>query len=210
MSSSRRSLKFVLAGGVAAVVVAGAALFALVPAQDQADKAKPDYQGFDLTRPWFDGKRWDWFLDMFNQPSIKPQEEGTFQAFPVNSVPRSGAEPFIAATAIVDGKLLRDQIPPNPTRATPDSVARGRVLYETYCGVCHGNEGQAGTPVVQRGMPAPPIQAMLGFLSEAHLYNKIRFGGPIMPTYGFQTSMSDRWDMVNYLKSSQFGKGPAQ
>ncbi|MCH7477653.1 MAG: cytochrome c, partial [SAR324 cluster bacterium] len=152
MNSSRRSVKFALAGGVAAVAVAGAALFALVPAQDQADKPKPDYQGYDLTRPWFDGKPWAWFLDMFNQPSIKPQEVGTFQVFPADSVPRSGAEPFIAATAIVDGKLLRDQIPANPTRATPDSMARGRVLYETYCGVCHGLEGQAGTPVVQKGM----------------------------------------------------------
>ena len=28
-----------------------------------------------------------------------------------------------------------------------------------------------------------------------------------MPAYGAQTSVQDRWDMVNYMMSDSFGKG---
>jgi mono/diheme cytochrome c family protein len=197
-----------LVGCLIALVVAGGASIAIVLAS--VGDGKADYQGYDLNRPWFDGRKWDWFLDMFNQSSIKPQEVGTFQRLPEHSVPRTGVEPFIEATAMLNNQLLRDQMPGNPTTAAPESIARGKVLYETFCGVCHGNAGQAGTPVAQKGMPAPPISAMLGFLTEPHLYNKIRYGGPIMPSYGFQTSQQERWDMVNYMKSAEFGKGGSQ
>ncbi len=55
-------------------------------------------------------------------------------------------------------------------------------------------------------MPAPPIRVLLTIMSDAHLYNKIRLGGPIMTAYGFQTTQMERWDMVNYMKSADFGK----
>lgn len=210
MNSKQRNLKVALVGCLVTLLVLAVTSLAIVWAAAGSREQRPDYQGYDLSRPWFDGKSWAWFLDMMDQPSVKPQEPGTFQRFPTDSVPRTGAEPVIAATAIRDGKLLRDQIPLNPTQATPASLARGRVLYETYCGVCHGNKGEAGTPVTKKGMPAPPIGAMLGFLTEPHLYNKIRYGGPIMPSYGYQTSRQDRWDMVNYMKSPRFGKGGPQ
>lgn len=197
-----------LAGCLIALVLIGVASLAIVWAA--AGQKKPDYQGYNLDRPWFDGKEWDWFLDMFNQPSIKPQEVGTFQQIPPGTVPRTGVEPFIPAAAMKNDQLVRDQLPKNPTQATPESIAGGKVMYETFCGVCHGNTGEAGTPVAQKGMPAPPIKAMLGFLSEPHLYNKIRYGGPLMPSYGFQTSQKERWNMVNYMKSAEFGKGGSQ
>lgn len=207
MNFSGKHGKTALVGCLIGVTVVGAACVAIVWA---ATGAREDYQGYDLNRPWFDGRSYPFYLDMFNQPSIKSQEEGTFQRFPEDSVPRSGREPFIEATAVRDGQLVRDLEPLNPTQATPVSVARGRVLYDTYCAVCHAADGNAGTPVTQRGMPAPPIGALLPVLSEPHLYNKILYGGPIMPAYGFQTSQQDRWDMVNYMKSPQFGKGGSQ
>lgn len=209
MNFKPRNTKFALVVCLVALMAAGLVSVAIVWAASGGEE-KPDYMGFDLDRPWFDGKSFPWFLDMFDQPSIKPQETGTFQRFPADSVPRSGVEPFIPAAAIRDNKLLRDQIPANPTKATAESLAQGRVLFETYCGVCHGDKGQGGTPVTQKGMPAPPINAMFAFLSEAHLYNKIRYGGPLMPSYGIQTSQKDRWDMVNYMKSPRFGKGGSQ
>ena len=205
MSSKHgQTRKVVLVGCLAGLMVIGMFVAAVVWA---ADKQRPDYQGFDLNRPWFDGKPWDWMLDMFNQPSLKPQEEGMIQHFPRDSVPRDGVEVEVPNTMHSDGaRMLRDVIPANPTTATPDSIANGRKMYNIYCAACHGQDGKAGTPVTMKGMPAPAIDSMIPVFSEAHFYNKIRYGGPLMPAYGFQTSQAERWDIVNYLKSQEFGK----
>ncbi len=202
MNSNRRHTKVYLMGCLAGLLVVALFCVAVVWA---AAKERPDYQGYDLSAPWFDGKSWDWFLDMFNGPGIKPQEVGTIQQFPVNSVPRSGVEPEVPNTTNENG-LLRDQIPTNPTQATPASIKNGRKLYTIYCAACHGNDGKSQMPIVSKGMPAVPIDALRLAFTEAHLYNKIRYGGPIMPSYGFQTTQQERWDMVNYLKSQEFGK----
>jgi len=204
VNSNRGHMKIYLVGCLAGLLVI-AAFLGVVVVWAAGQRVRPDYQGYNLSRPWFDGKSWDWMLDMFNGPGIKPQEVGTFQRFPVNSVPRSGVEPDVPNVTNQAG-LLRDQIPANPTQPTPVSLAHGRKLFNIYCAACHGMDGKAQTPVVAKGMPAPPIDALRLAFSEAHLYNKIRYGGPVMPPYGFQTTQADRWDIVNYLKSQDFGK----
>ena len=205
MNSNRGYRKVYLVGCLAGLVTV--ALFVAVVAVWAAsgNRHPADYQGYDLSAPWFDGKSWDWMLDMFNGPGIKPQEVGTFQTFPSQSVPRSGMEPEVPNVTNAAG-LLRDQIPQNPTQATPESIADGRKIFNIYCAACHGQDGKAQTPVAARGMPAVPIDTLRLAFSEAHLYNKIRYGQPIMPAYGFQTTQAERWDIVNYLKSPDFGK----
>lgn len=205
MNSKRSPTRIYLVGCLAGLAVFAAFLATVVVWAANERGRLPDYQGYDLSAPWFDGKPWAWFLDMVNSPGIKPQEVGTFQRFPTNSVPRSGAEPEVPNVSNAAG-LLRDQIPLNPTKATPESIANGRKIYNIYCAACHGTDGKAQTPVAAKGMPAVPIDALRLAFSEPHLYNKIRYGQPIMPPYGFQTTQAERWDIVNYLKSADFGK----
>lgn len=205
MKPDTRRGRILLGGAIVALLVA-AVLVPIFGSAKSTERVAEDYQRYNLNRPWFDGKDWDWYLDMFNQASIKPQEEGTFQQFPKDSVPRQGVEPFIAADAKIGNQLARDVMPKNPVKADAASLANGRFIFETYCGVCHGDNGMAGTPVDGKGMPAPPIAPLFGVVTESHLYNKALYGGPLMPSYGFQTSAKDRWDAVNYMKSAQFGK----
>ena len=68
------------------------------------------------------------------------------------------------------------------------------------------------TIVVEKGVPAPPITAFFRIpTASSHLYNKIKYGSffqeprGLMPSYGAQTSVRDRWDMVNYMMSDSFG-----
>ena len=86
-------------------------------------------------------------------------------------------------------------------------------VYSTNCAVCHGADGQSKTVVVEKGVPAPPITAFFKIPTAAsHLYNKIKYGSffqeprGFMPSYVSQTSVRDRWDMVNYMMSDAFGK----
>ena len=176
-------------------------------------RTKKDGYGLeDDSRPWFDGKDYQYFMDMFDGKSIKPQEKGTYQNFPKDSVPvkyelgkvKRIYEPFVSATT---GE--REIKPTNPTQPTSGSIVNGREMYNIYCAVCHGKDGNANTPVTKLGMPAPPIAGLLAVFSESHFYNKIRYGSKplgIMPEFGSRTTRIERWDIVNYLKSPQFGK----
>ena len=206
MNIRARRMRVLAGAALTLAVVGGSIWFAIAWAASDGPKEAPDYQGYDLKHPWFSKQKWAWFLDMVNQQSIKPQEEGTFQNFPEDSVPRQGVEPFIAADAKIGGQLARDVLPKNPVKATPESIAHGKEIYDIYCAACHAQNGMGQTPVTQKGIPPMPIAVMVPGLSEAHIYNKALYGGAIMPSYGFQTSARDRWDIVNYVKSGQLGK----
>lgn len=186
------------------------------------DPKKDGYNIIDDARPRFDGEDYPYFQEMYEGKSIKPQEEGTYQDFPSKSVPvrftlgkvKQVYEPIVP--------LVEREIKPlNPTEKTPASLARGKVLYNTYCTVCHGTAGVADTPVAKKAVGIlaipPSIAPLIMAFSETHLYNKIRYGSyyntgsyqpapGLMPSYGMQTSIQDRWDMVNYMKSPNFGK----
>ena len=188
------------------------------------DPKKDGYNIKDDESPWFDGKDYPFFQDMFDGKGIKPQEEGTYQKFPEDSVPVKMVlgklvriyDPFIPAI-VGDGSgpegHPREFWPKNPTMASPQSISRGKVLYNTYCAACHGEDGLANTIVVKKGVPAPPILPFFKMpTATSHLYNKIKYGSfyqeprGLMPAFGDETSITDRWDMVNYMLSNDFGK----
>ncbi len=198
------------------------------PNRPYSDPKKDGYGIENDASPWFDGKEYPYYQEMFNGKGIKPQEEGTYQMFPKGSVP----------VQVVLGKIKpiyepivplaqREAEPQNPTQATVDSIAQGKILFNTYCIVCHGKDGKSmvdGKPVnrviemAQGKLAIPPdIGPLIQAFSGTHLYNKIRYGSAyntgsyqatpgLMPPYGIQTSVQDRWDMVNYMKSPNFGK----
>ena len=150
---------------VSTVIVASLPLHA-VDNYPYFDPKKDGYNIKDDESPWFDGKKYPFFQDMFDGKSIKPQEEGTYQKFPEDSVPVRMVlgklvriyDPFIPAIA-GDGSgpegHPREFWPKNPTQATPESIYRGKILYNTYCAACHGEDGLANTIVVKKGVPAP-------------------------------------------------------
>ena len=202
----------------------------LLDAMEQNPYSDPQ-KGYGIendAKPWFDGKDYPFFREMYDGKSIKPQEEGSYQKFPEKSVPVRMIlgkivevyDPFIPAIS-GDGSGVegnpREFFPKNPTQSTTDSIYRGRALFNTYCAVCHGEDGQSQTVVVEKGIPAPPITTFFKIPTAApHLYNKIKYGSffqeprGFMPAYGAQTSVRDRWDMVNYMMSDKFGQEISQ
>ena len=196
----------------------------VVLAVDNYPYFDPKDTGYGITnddKPWFDGKDYPYYRDMYDGKNLKPMEEGSYEKFPKDSVPVKVSlnkiqriyDPFIPAIA-GDGAGQaghpREFHPRNPTEATPDSIARGQVLYNTYCAACHGTDGLAKTVVVMKGVPAPAINEMVKIPTWGpHLYNKIKYGSffqeprGYMPAFGAQTSVQDRWDMVNYMMSDE-------
>ena len=199
-------------------------LTGVVSAVDNYPYFDPKDKGYGITnddKPWFDGKDYPYYRDMYDGKNLKPMEEGSYEKFPENSVPVKVSlnkiqriyDPFIPAIAgdgAGEAGHPREFYPRNPTKATLDSIARGEVLYNTYCAACHGVDGLAQTVVVMKGVPAPAINEMVKIPTWGpHLYNKIKYGSffqeprGYMPAFGAQTSVQDRWDMVNYMMSDK-------
>jgi mono/diheme cytochrome c family protein len=137
--------------------------------------------------------------DMGDQPSLKPQERPLEP--PVGSVPQRNWERAMSREEA--GKLLR-----NPVPATPTSLENGKDLYGIYCALCHGENGKGGGPVAAKFVPPPDITAaFFRQRSDGFIYATIRSGGPLMPAQGEALSVTERWDIVNYLRSLQGGAG---
>jgi mono/diheme cytochrome c family protein len=114
------------------------------------------------------------------------------------TVPR-GFQPFrYAATradAVRAGRELR-----NPLTSTPESIARGRELYTTFCAVCHGNEGLGDGPLVPK-IPNPPsyTSARVRSMADGEIFHAISRGSGRMPSYAAQIPYDERWLVVLYV-----------
>ena len=149
-----------------------------------------------------------WFQTMRHQRNIKPYAR---PIAPVDgTVPVTGGE--LPVTRENADRLV------NPRTRTAESMNRGKWVYETYCLVCHGESGRGDGPVsVAGGGPFPGVRSLvtdtLSRKSDGYIYGNIvdaaRMGRGLMPHYGDKVRGTDRWDLVNYVRSLQvLSRGP--
>jgi mono/diheme cytochrome c family protein len=155
-----------------------------------------------------------WFTDFKEQPKIDPWESSSdtiaFRANPQFSVPTSGsvAPGFEYNRLPMPGSISAMASIPNPVPADSASVNRGRVEFQINCAVCHGPLGMANGPATRYGMAGIAIGAgsnAANNLSDGYIFGMIRNGRGLMPPYN-RIEESDRWDIVNYVRTLQ-GKG---
>ena len=91
----------------------------------------------------------------------------------------------------------------NPIAATQDSVAAGQKIYSKTCAMCHGKSGDADGPaVIELNIhPAKLSNPQLNTESDGSLFWKITTGKKPMPAYGKRLSETDRWNLVNYIRT---------
>jgi mono/diheme cytochrome c family protein len=143
-----------------------------------------------------------WFQTMRHQRNIKPYAH---PIAPVDgTVPVTGGE--LPVTRENADRLA------NPRTRTAESLNRGQWVYQTYCLVCHGEQGRGDGPVsLQGGGPFPGVRSLvtdtLSRKSDGYIYGNIvdaaRMGRGFMPRYSDKVRGTDRWDVVNYVRSLQ-------
>jgi len=92
---------------------------------------------------------------------------------------------------------------PNPVQVTPDSIRAGSDIYEANCARCHGVDAQGGGPDANTTQVQPPsLRAHLSAHTDGDLFYFITNGLPGgMPAWAGQLSETDRWNVINYLRS---------
>lgn len=92
-----------------------------------------------------------------------------------------------------------------PFPATPEVLAEGQRMYGIYCTPCHG-DGQNLGPVAEPGrfpgvVPLAGPAGVAKMRTDGWIYNTIRFGGAVMPAYGWAMNDHEMWSIVHYLRT---------
>ena len=78
-------------------------------------------------------------------------------------------------------------------------------MYQTYCTVCHGEDGKGKGPLGDAyPIPVPDITAA-NYLAkkDGFYFLRISQGGQMMPAYAYAISPHERWQLIAYLRTLQ-------
>lgn len=127
---------------------------------------------------------------MVNQESIAYQQ-GPRLAAPVSAVSVQGP-------VLISGRPATEPLP-----ATADSLQRGQVLFNINCVMCHGQEGTGNGTLSGYFTPKPAdlTNDTVQNLSDADIYMVLTNGWGIMPPMAENLGVSQRWDVVNHVRS---------
>ena len=101
------------------------------------------------------------------------------------------------------GRELRD-----PYHPTAQTMQEGKALYETYCLVCHGEQGKGDGPISSK-IPTPPAYTSdrLMQFPPGRIFHVVTLGTGKMPSYASQLSSDERWKIVTYVHTELQGLG---
>lgn len=125
---------------------------------------------------------------------------------------------LVLATAITcwvpwpDATLLTTVATPtsfqtSPTPFSATSIVRGEHLYQRHCLACHGADGRGNTPLALALPIAPPnlSSGLLWRRFDGDLYWSLRHGKGQMPGYLDRLSVTERWDLIDFMKANAAG-----
>jgi mono/diheme cytochrome c family protein len=91
----------------------------------------------------------------------------------------------------------------NPVAVNESSLAGGEKIYARRCVACHGQKGNGDGPdAIDLGIhPAKLSDPGMREETDGALFWKITVGKKPMPDYGRRLSPTDRWNVINYLRT---------
>jgi Cytochrome c, mono- and diheme variants len=91
----------------------------------------------------------------------------------------------------------------NPVAVSESSLAAGQKIYVKRCVACHGKTGNGDGPDAAdlNIHPAKLSDPLIREETDGALFWKITVGKKPMPNYGSRLSPTDRWNVINYLRS---------
>ncbi|HKK73708.1 MAG TPA: cytochrome c [Saprospiraceae bacterium] len=128
------------------------------------------------------------------------------------SVPPNGSVPYYYDDTEEERNRAIAEIVENPFPISEAGLARGEELYNIFCGICHGEEGNGLGYIYdnEKNPNAKYIAAPANFLVEPHIsasngryYHAIMYGKNVMGAYKDKISYEERWQVIHYIRSLQ-------
>lgn len=157
------------------------------------NKTKPNYQ---------------FMPDMYESVSYDTYQEsdafanGLSAQLPAEgSIPRGDFMPF-EIDGTIEGFMLAKETLKNPIDSSDYNFTEGKVLYDIYCGICHGTKGDGKGKLVDREkILGVPSYADVGrAITEGSIYHVIYYGKNTMGSYANQLNEDERWQVVAYVE----------
>lgn len=149
---------------------------------------------------------------MLEQGRYDPYEPGPFPDGKVMRLPPAGTVSRSAELAPpaeadgIEGGMPIDRV---PIPVTDQVMQRGRNRYDIFCAPCHGVLGDADTPVadVMSQRPPPSLhEPRIRDYPAGRIYRVISLGYGLMPSYGAELHIRDRWAVVAYVQALQLSQ----
>lgn len=133
---------------------------------------------------------------MRETPAVRPYEKPLL-VMEAGTVPVTDPE---AAYRVVAGSELRTPILSGDLKA----IARGKVVYATFCKQCHGSQYDGNGTVGQSFSPLPTDirLAKVQELPDGVLFQHISYGSGSgrQPALDTTVRIMDRWNVIAYIK----------
>ena len=184
---------------LSAFLLAVSAGGAFVGARLLGDRERP---GFEYMPDMVSSHPYDAFA-----PNPLTRDGKTLQPPVKGTIPR-GFQPFPYEATAADAERAGRELQ-NPLPRTPEALARGQALYESFCAVCHGPRGAGDGPLVPR-IPNPPSYSSerVRAMPAGQIFHVISRGSGRMPSYAAQVPSDERWHLVHYVQTLQQGGSP--
>jgi mono/diheme cytochrome c family protein len=92
----------------------------------------------------------------------------------------------------------------NPFKPTEEVIARGKLIFTTFCIGCHGTLGKGDGQLFSSGLyPLKPREISgvpTSKLRDGEIYHTITLGFGSMGAHGAQINPDDRWKLVLYVR----------
>lgn len=149
---------------------------------------------------------YQFFPQMYESPGYETY--GSYDIFPNEQSALLPAEGTIARgytpfdiDGTTEGYELAKSTLESPLDSTQVDMAKGKELYDIYCGICHGNKGDGqGNLVKREKILGIPSYADVGrAINEGSTYHTIYYGKNAMGSYANQLNENERWQVVAYV-----------
>lgn len=127
-------------------------------------------------------------------------------------VPVNGSVPYYYVDTEESRTLAIAEIIDNPFPITADGLARGKELYNIFCGICHGEKANGlgylydadqNPNAKYLAAPANLINEEFTAASNGRFYHAIMYGKNVMGGYKDKISYEERWQVIHYIRSLQ-------